>query len=71
MTIVATVAVVLAVAGLIAITVIDGIQDERRIAQQRQGDAGQLAGNMLAGCLVPVLLLVVTLLWLMALGAAD
>jgi len=68
MTLVATVAVVLVVLGLIAITVIDGIQDERRIAQQRQGDAGQLTGNLLAGCWLPVLLCVVVLLALAVVG---
>ena len=68
MTLVALVAVMLAVAGLIAITVIDGIQDERRIAQQRPGDAGQLGRNLLAGCWLPVLLGVVTLLALAVYG---
>lgn len=67
-TLIAILAVALIVAVLIAVTVVDGIQDERRIAQQRPGDAGQLGRNLLAGCWVPVLLFVVTLLALAAFG---
>ena len=54
----AILAVALAFAALVAHTVIDGIADERRIAAQRQGDGRQLAGNLLAGCWLPVLVLV-------------
>ena len=68
MILLATITVALIVAALIAVTVIDGIQDERRIAQQRQGDAGQLGRNLLAGCWLPALLFVVTLLALAAFG---
>ena len=64
----AILAVALAFAALVALTVIDGIGDERRIAAQRQGDGRQLAGNLLAGCWLPVALLVVTALALAVLG---
>jgi hypothetical protein len=52
-------------------SLIDGIADERRIAQQRQGDGRQLAGNLLAGCWLPVLVLVATLVTLAAVGLSG
>ena len=47
MTLIAIIAVALAVAALVAITVIDGIQDERRIAQQRAIKECQNKGHRL------------------------
>lgn len=64
----AIIAVAVVFVALVAHTVIDGIGDERRLAAQRQGDGGQLAGNLLAGCWLPVLLLVLTVLAFAAAG---
>lgn len=67
-TLLAVLAVFAAVAILVAVTVIDGIADERRIAAQRQGDGRQLAGNLLAGCWLPVLVLVAAVFALALMG---
>lgn len=66
MTLLAIIAVAGAFIALIALTVIDGIGDERRITEQRQGDGRQLAGNLLAGCWLPVALFVLAVLALAA-----
>ena len=64
----AILAVALAFAALVALTVIDGRADERRIAAQRRGDGQQLAGNLLAGCWLPVALLVAAVVALAVMG---
>ena len=64
----AILAVAVVFIALVAHTVIDGAGDERHIAAQQQGDGGQLAGNMLAGCWLPVLVLVAALAALAVMG---
>ena len=67
-TLIAILAVAVVFVALVAFTVIDGIADERRIAAQRQGDGRQLAGNLLAGCWLPVLVLVAAVVALAVMG---
>jgi hypothetical protein len=60
----------LAVAGLFALilfSVVDKTSDQRAIAEQQPGDAGQL-GNNLGSCLVTTLIVIALALMLWAIG---
>ena len=67
----AIIAVALAFAALVALTVIDGIGDERRIADRQRGDGQLLPVALLAGCWLPVLVLFVAVVALAVMGLSG
>ena len=67
----AIIAVALAFAALVAHTVIDGIADERRIADRQRGDGQLLPVALLAGCWLPVLVLVAAVVALAVMGLSG
>lgn len=54
-----------------SLRVAEGIDNERRIREQRQGDVPQLVNNLLSGCGVTFLLFVLALVVLYVAGPAD